>query len=85
MGKASENLFLIHTYRNIVNFVFICADTMHRYRINLGKQCSPERNLSKEMLLQLMDCSFIDRAENILIDGKTGCGKSDSDSASDLL
>ena len=23
-----------------------------------------------------MDCSFIGRAENILIDGKTGCGKS---------
>lgn len=38
--------------------------------------CSPERNLAKEALLQLMDCSFINRAENILIDGKTGCGKS---------
>ena len=24
--------------------------------------CSPERNLTKETLLQLMDCSFIDRA-----------------------
>lgn len=23
-----------------------------------------------------MDCTFIDRAENLLIDGKTGCGKS---------
>lgn len=38
--------------------------------------CSEERNLSKEMLLKLMDCTFIDRAENLLIDGKTGCGKS---------
>lgn len=38
--------------------------------------CSEERNLNKEMLLKLMDCTFIDRAENILIDGKTGCGKS---------
>ena len=38
--------------------------------------CSDERNLSKEMLLKLADCSFIDRAENVLIDGKTGCGKS---------
>lgn len=26
--------------------------------------------------MQLVDCSFIDRAENVLIDGKTGCGKS---------
>lgn len=38
--------------------------------------CSEERNLNKEMLLKLMDCTFIDRAENLLIDGKTGCGKS---------
>ena len=38
--------------------------------------CSEERNLSKDTLLSLMDCSYIDRAENILIDGKTGCGKS---------
>lgn len=38
--------------------------------------CSEERNLSKDTLHKLMDCSFIDRAENILIDGKTGCGKS---------
>lgn len=38
--------------------------------------CSEERNLNKEMLLKHMDCTFIDRAENLLIDGKTGCGKS---------
>ena len=38
--------------------------------------CSNERNLTKDTLMQLMDCSFIGRAENILIDGKTGCGKS---------
>ena len=35
--------------------------------------CSEERNLNKEMPLKLMDCTFIDRAENLLIDGKTGC------------
>ena len=34
--------------------------------------CSEERNLGKEMLPEL----FIDRAENLLIDGRTGCGKS---------
>lgn len=38
--------------------------------------CSDDRNLSKDTLLKIMDCSFIGRAENILIDGKTGCGKS---------
>ena len=38
--------------------------------------CSEERNLTKTTLLKLMDCSFINRAENLLIEGKTGCGKS---------
>lgn len=38
--------------------------------------CSQNRNLPKEQLTQLADCSFIDRAENILITGATGSGKS---------
>jgi len=39
-------------------------------------QCSPERNLTRDQILSLADCSFIQRAENILITGSTGCGKS---------
>ena len=38
--------------------------------------CNPERNLSKEKLIMIADCSFIERAENLLITGSTGCGKS---------
>lgn len=38
--------------------------------------CNDERNLSKENLLSIADCSFVKRAENILITGATGCGKS---------
>jgi DNA replication protein DnaC len=38
--------------------------------------CSPERNLPTEKLTMLADCSFIERAENVLITGATGCGKS---------
>lgn len=38
--------------------------------------CTTDRNLSKDTLLSLSDCGFISRAENILITGKTGCGKS---------
>lgn len=38
--------------------------------------CGTERNLTKEMLLSISDCGFIRRAENILITGATGCGKS---------
>jgi DNA replication protein DnaC len=37
---------------------------------------SDTRNLTKEQLLYFADCSFIDRAENVLITGATGCGKS---------
>lgn len=35
-----------------------------------------DRNLIKEQVLQLSDCSYLDRAENILISGATGSGKS---------
>ena len=35
-----------------------------------------ERNLPREHVLQLADCSYLDRAENILISGSTGSGKS---------
>ncbi len=35
-----------------------------------------DRNLTKEQVLQLSDCSYLDRAENILISGSTGSGKS---------
>jgi DNA replication protein DnaC len=38
--------------------------------------CSSERNLSKDQLSGIADCSFIQRAENILLTGLTGCGKS---------
>lgn len=39
-------------------------------------KCSSERNLPPEKLSLLADCSWIDKAENILITGATGCGKS---------
>ena len=39
-------------------------------------KCSPGRNLSQDQLLELADCSFIERSQNILITGATGCGKS---------
>ncbi|MDX9880465.1 MAG: IS21-like element helper ATPase IstB [Prolixibacteraceae bacterium] len=39
-------------------------------------QCNPERNLTTEKLMAIADCGFIQRAENILITGATGSGKS---------
>ncbi len=38
--------------------------------------CNPARNLTSDQLMKLADGMFIDRAENILITGATGCGKS---------
>ena len=39
-------------------------------------ECYTDRNLTKAQLSEIGDCSFIRRAENILITGLTGCGKS---------
>lgn len=39
-------------------------------------QCSENRNFTKEQLSYFGDGSFIERAENVLITGATGCGKS---------
>lgn len=38
--------------------------------------CNPSRNITSDQLLKLADCRFIEQAENILITGATGCGKS---------
>ena len=38
--------------------------------------CSESRNLTKEKLMLLADSSYLERGENVLITGATGCGKS---------
>ena len=38
--------------------------------------CSPSRNLSRDELLTLASGQYIQQAENVLITGSTGCGKS---------
>lgn len=39
-------------------------------------KCGADRNLTNDELAALADCSFIRRHENLLIQGKCGCGKS---------
>ncbi len=47
-----------------------------RYKTPLEEiTCSPERNLSKEVVLNLASCDFILQGRHILITGKAGCGK----------
>jgi DNA replication protein DnaC len=38
--------------------------------------CTPGRGITKEMLATLSDGAFIEKSENLLITGSTGCGKS---------
>ena len=48
-----------------------------RYQTTLQDiDTSEKRNLSKAQLALLTDCAYLDRGENILITGSTGCGKS---------
>lgn len=48
-----------------------------RYRATLPDvQCSEDRNLQPDKLAALADGAWLNRAENILITGATGCGKS---------
>ncbi len=38
--------------------------------------CTPGRGITKEILVTLSDGTFIEKSENLLITGSTGCGKS---------
>jgi DNA replication protein DnaC len=52
---------------------------LSRLRYNASPEqinCSPGRGITKEMLTALSDGTFIENAENLLITGATGCGKS---------
>jgi DNA replication protein DnaC len=48
-----------------------------RYNASMEKVIyDPERNIEKTKLIRLAECTFIEKAEDILITGSTGTGKS---------
>lgn len=64
-------------YRSVKRLNMYLKLSKLRYQATLQDiDCSEQRNLSKEKLMLLADCSYLDRGENVLITGATGCGKS---------
>jgi DNA replication protein DnaC len=65
------------SYRNTQKTELLFKLSRLRYNAVLENiHCNEKRNLSKEKLTMIADCTFINRAENLLITGATGCGKS---------
>lgn len=64
-------------YRNHYRTERLLKNSRLRYHAVLEEViCSPERGLSREMVLRLSDGMFIEKGENVLICGLTGTGKS---------
>lgn len=66
-----------HEYRQHRRTQMAIRAARFRYQASLEElHYGSSRNLDKTLVLRLADCRFIDRAENILLTGATGCGKS---------
>jgi DNA replication protein DnaC len=64
-------------HRNFTKSQMLLKLSKLRYKASLVDIIyDTERNLKKESIALLSDCSFIDRAQNIIITGATGSGKS---------
>lgn len=74
MARLAEAEIQDRTHKRTEKFLL---QSKLRYNAVLEQiHCNTNRNLSQEKLMMVADCSFIERAENLLITGATGCGKS---------
>jgi len=66
-----------HLHRNHAKIQLYLRLSKLRYPASLEQiNYTPSRNLSKDHIMPLIDCAWIERAENMLITGPTGSGKS---------
>lgn len=64
-------------HRNFTKSQMLLRLSKLRYKANLQDIIySTERNIKKESIALMADCSFIERAQNVIITGATGSGKS---------
>lgn len=63
--------------RNFTKSQMLLKHSKLRYKASLLDIIyTPERNIKKESIALMADCSFIQRAQNVIITGATGSGKS---------
>ncbi len=68
----AEDIFRCHRKSTLA-----IKNAKFRYQASLQEiSFAQGRNLTKETIAAFSDCGFIDRGENIIITGATGCGKS---------
>lgn len=66
-----------HLHRRQARLQLLLRMSRLRYPATLEQlQYGPQRNLSPDNIMPLVDCAWIGRAENVLITGPTGSGKS---------
>jgi DNA replication protein DnaC len=64
-------------HRNFTKSQMLLKLSKLRHKANLQDIIyNSERNIKKESIAMLADCSFIERAQNVIITGATGSGKS---------
>lgn len=56
--------------------IYLKLSKMRYHAVIEQVECNVHRNLTQDQMFSIADCSFINRADNILITGATGCGKS---------